>query len=151
MNQQAAFDHLSSHEQRNRLFAPTALADSHLNYYWPRNTPWKNSSKYTKRAIPPGAVKCTAAGCNMVFPSQHRLAYHIRWMHTKIEDTDIMRLFFKMVGKPSVVVPPLAPPPYAPIGYCPQHKYSDVRCATCCEFDRGDHPKQPYVYHSAMK
>lgn len=151
MNQQAAFDHLSAHEQRNRLFAPTALADSHLNYYWPRGAPWREAQKYTKRAIPPGAVKCTAPGCHMVFPSQHRLAYHMRWMHPSTKETDVMKLFFKVVGKPSAVVPPLEPPNYAPIEYCTSHKYIDERCSTCREFDRSDHPKQPYVFHSAMK
>ena len=34
-NETAAFDHLSCHEQKKKLFAPTPLPDSHMSHYWP--------------------------------------------------------------------------------------------------------------------
>ena len=66
-----AFKHIPIHEQRMRLKAPTALADSHLSAYWPSGMPWLVDHKFTAKALPPGSYVCSADGCNKVGYTLH--------------------------------------------------------------------------------
>lgn len=79
-SQEAAFQHLSSHEQKNRLYAPTPLVDSHIQFYWPADVPWK-VSKFKERRVLPGSVVCPFDKCNHISTSKELLRSHIRSHH----------------------------------------------------------------------
>jgi len=93
----AAFKHLPFHEQRNRLAAPTPLADSHLTFYWPKQVPWNFQKRFTKRALPPGSVACTFDGCTMVFPTISMMEQHLRNQHSTTGPSHLSRGNTKLI------------------------------------------------------
>mmetsp|Transcript_16109 Transcript_16109/g.24282 ORF Transcript_16109/g.24282 Transcript_16109/m.24282 type:complete len:1767 (-) Transcript_16109:119-5419(-) len=147
----AAFDHLRTHEQKRKLYAPSALADSHLNYYWPKDNLWRDNPKYTKRVIPPGAIKCTFKGCQEVFISRHRLEYHMKWVHNTESRSMTLQSFFKFIGK-STATPPYPPPDYAPADFCSKHLKLDKKCPMCVSITEDDgKPKQPMYFYDSVR
>lgn len=145
----AAFRHLPVHEQRTRLFAPTPLQDSHLAFYWPTGVPWLENEKYAERAIPPGALPCTAPGCKEVFPNQMHLDAHLRLIHRIVSNSSLSHGYFRMIGDPKYV-PPDRPPEYVPLRWCPLHSLPLGSCTTCVEIDASKGPKQPFRFHRGV-
>lgn len=150
-SRQAAFEHLKIHEQRKRLFASTPQSDSHLNFYWPKDAPWKSSAEYTKRCLPPGTICCPEKGCQEVFMSHHRLAYHIRHVHRETAKVSILQSFFTFSGD-SRGTPPLPAPSYAPVDFCVLHLNLTHHCKHCLEYINSDRvPKQPFLFYDLVK
>lgn len=143
----AAFGHLKVHTQKKRLFAPTPLSDSHLNFYWPVDAPWK-SEDYNKRLLPPGSVPCTYAGCQEVFLSHHRLNYHIRWVHLSKKNTlSADQIFFEFHGE-YTCTPPMPAPIYGSVDFCTLHLHLNSNCEDCNRFDKLEYyPKQPFQFY----
>ena len=146
----AAFQHLKTHEQRNRLYAPSPLADSHMNFYWPRDNSWRDDPKYTRRAIPPGAIQCSVKGCQDVFLSYHRLEYHMKLVHNQESRSSIMQSFFKFIGK-NTPTPPYPPPPYAPAVFCSSHLKLEKKCPHCSGILTLDVPHQPMNFYDSVR
>ena len=90
-SQEAAFEHLHSHEQKIRFFSSTPLQDSHLSSFWPAGASWVESKEYNKRTLPPGAIPCTVNGCLHVFSSKSRLEFHLNSMHRQVGMASILR------------------------------------------------------------
>jgi hypothetical protein len=146
----AAFAHLKTHEQKRRMYANTPLSDSHLNFYWPNDVPWR-SEEYTMRQLPPGSIPCTEKGCQEVFMSRHRLQYHLRWVHKSTAKLSASQLFFSFSGD-FIAVPPSPPPIYAPIDFCTLHLNLNPNCDECLKFlSNGSLPKQPYKFYDMLQ
>ena len=146
----AAFEHLKFHEQKNRLSAPTPLADSHMQAYWPEGNTWRDSAEYTKRAIPPGSIVCRQPNCTEIFSNKNRLEYHMRWVHNMgvVVDTSLQS-FYSFIGK-NTPTPPNPPPSYAPLTYCSMHLTLDHKCPKCITITNSDEPKQPIFFFDTI-
>eukprot|EP01038_Epipyxis_sp_PR26KG_P015867 gene15867-21511_t len=148
----ACFAHLPVHEQRTRLYAPTPLPDSHLSSYWPTEVPWLTMKKFTKRAIPPGSIKCTQPNCMDVFSSKLKLENHLRIVHKIAGPSSISQGYFNVINL-IYAIPPTRPPvsyQFIPIAYCQLHIQPLNKCQTCMEVDASDHPKPPLRYFEKM-
>lgn len=146
----AAFDHLKIHEQRRRLYAPSPMADSHMNFYWPRDNSWRDDPKYTHRVVPPGSIKCKEKGCMEVFMSQHRLEYHMKLVHKQESKSFLLQSFFKFQGK-NTATPPYPTPPYAPADFCSNHLKLEKKCPKCSVLMTKDIPKQPMNFYDSVR
>ena len=145
-----AFSHLKYHEQKNRLYAPTPLADSHMNAYWPDGNTWRDSVEFEKRALPPGSVVCTESNCKEVFSSKKRLEYHLRWVHNVGVTVDLsLQSFYSFIGQ-NVPTPPNPPPQYAPVTYCSMHLTLDRHCSKCEGITNSEDPKQPLFFFESV-
>ena len=140
----AAFYHLPSHEQKTRLYAPTPLADAHLNYYWPNESPWLSNDKYTDRVIPPGSIPCPVQRCHLVCENQSQLYNHLRNIHRIVDSSSIDLPYFEMLGQ-AINIPPHRPPHYLPLHFCPIHTLPYGSCSICIDIDaKKEGPKPPY-------
>ena len=140
----AAFFHLPSHEQKARLYAPTPLADAHLNYYWPKESPWLSNDKYTDRVIPPGSIPCPVQGCHLVCENQSQLYNHLRNIHRIVDSSSVDLPYFEMLGQ-AMNIPPYRPPHYLPLHFCPIHTLPYGSCSICVAIDaKKEGPKPPY-------
>ena len=146
----AAFQHIPKHEQRQRLYAPTPLPDSHLNYYWPKGVPWLDAPQFKARQVPPGSLACPHAHCTEAFPTQNRLDAHIRIFHkggeTRANDKGSHMEFLGSC----VLVPPFDPPTAAPVLFCQFHSKPAGKCPTCMEIDAIPGPKCPYKFYESL-
>jgi len=151
-SKESAFAHLPFHEQRNRLAAPTPLADSHLTFYWPKQVPWNFDKKFTKRAIPPGSIPCTHEGCSMVFPTTSMMEQHLKNQHSTNGPSHLSRGYFNFEGN-CVNVPPNPPPLInaVPLKYCPNHINPSGKCSLCLAIEplRGI-PKFPFRFYTKI-
>lgn len=146
----AAFEHLKTHEQRRRFFAPTPLSDCHLSAYWPEGNTWRDTAEYMRRAIPPGAIVCTQPKCQEVFSNKNRLQYHLRWVHNVgVSQDDSLQNFYSFLGA-SVPTPPNPPPSHAPLYYCSMHLTLDRKCPKCMTIANSDEPKQPIHFFDSV-
>lgn len=145
----ACFSHLPVHEQRMRLSAPTALPDSHMNYYWPRGVPWMSAPKFVEKVTPPGNLPCTVDGCSESFPTKDRLEAHLRVAHKKTGASALASGYFTMDGA-AVNVPPFEPPPGAPVMWCPNHFLAVGSCPLCVELEASKGPKPPYKFFEGI-
>lgn len=151
-SREAAFLHLPEHEQRQRLYAPTALVDSHLNFYWPEDAPWKTEKEYTKRSIPPGSLPCPYRGCHETFPNQMKLQAHVRLVHKKIDFSSVlMGYFFMSSFAHPLNVPPNKPDRHLPLKWCPEHAVPKATCHVCVEADSvAQQPKPPFKIYEGV-
>ena len=146
----AAFDHVKSHEQKKRLYAPTPLSDSHMHAYWPEGNTWRDTHDYKKRVIPPGAILCTQPNCTEIFSNKNRLEYHLRWVHNiGVIVDESLRDFYTFIGQ-NIPTPPNLPPTYAPVTYCSMHLTLDKKCPKCITIANGDDPKQPLFFYDTL-
>ena len=90
-SQDAAFEHLHTHEQKLRFFASTPLQDSLLSSFWPQGASWVDSKEYSRRVLPPGAIPCSVKGCVQVFSSKQRLEFHLNTMHRQVGMASVLR------------------------------------------------------------
>ncbi len=139
------------HEQRTRLYAPTPLPDSHLNFYWPQDVPWLTSKQYSQRAIPPGSLKCTEPGCFEAFTSQAKLTTHLRLSHLKVSDSSLSLGYFQFGGEGVCVPPNLPAPENIPLHYCPLHTLPLGKCPVCMEVESGEGPKPPFKFFPSLE
>lgn len=147
----AAFQHLKTHEQRRRLYAPTPLSDSHMHPYWPEGNPWKDAGEYKMRALPPGAVVCRQPHCQEIFSNKSRLEYHLRWVHNigaAVVD-DSLQNYYTFIGQ-NTPTPPNLPPVYAPLTYCSMHLTLDRKCSKCITITNSADPKQPIFFYDSL-
>jgi hypothetical protein len=145
----AAFRHLPIHEQKIRLFAPTALADSHLNVYWPKNPPWQKEAQFRDTVQPAGNCPCTWPGCGLSFANKDRLANHIRLAHGHLDENSSDQTYYKMLGN-VLSVPPYDSPPDIPARYCKFHMQASGNCLLCIELEKAKGPKPPYRFYPEM-
>lgn len=147
----AVFSHLTVHEQRTRLYAPTPLADSFLNSYWPADVPWLTAEKFTTRVIPPGSLTCTVSGCEVVFSNLSNLEAHLRLTHKKIDESSLSLGYFKLDGN-YISVPPYNPPPHCiPLKWCTMHVHLSSKCPSCSEIEKiANIPKQPFKIYDSI-
>jgi hypothetical protein len=151
-SREAAFQHLSTHEQRRKLQIPTPLSDSHLNYYWPKDNLWKDSKDYKKRSLPPGSILCSVSGCQEVFASYHRLEYHLKRIHKIEPKSQLLRSFYKFLGRHSRATPPYPPPDYSPAIFCSTHLKLNEACPRCISIlENPEIPKQPLYFYDRVK
>jgi hypothetical protein len=150
----AAFQHLTTHEQKRKLQIPTPLSDSHLNYYWPKDNIWKDSKEYQKRTLPPGSILCTVSGCQEVFVSYHRLEYHLKRIHKLESQSHLLKSFYKFLGRHSRVTPPYPPPDslVVPTIFCSKHLKLTESCSFCSQIIQAvDLPKQPLYFYDRVE
>ena len=126
----AAFKHISVHELRTRLSAPTPIPDSFMNFYWPKGVPWLEQKKFTNPSIPPGSIECPVEGCSLVFPNKARLESHLKIVHKK--KTAGSFFDFTIAGD-FIKVPPYPNPTKAPLLYCSNHVTALAKCALCMQ------------------
>lgn len=150
-SREAAFQHLTTHEQKRKLQIPTPLSDSHLNYYWPKDNLWRDSKEYQKRTLPPGSIVCTVPGCKDVFASYHRLEYHLKRIHHIETKSQLLRSFYKFLGRHSRMTPPYPPPENLPTIFCSNHLKLNESCSNCLKILNSDIPKQPLYYYDRIK
>ena len=147
----AAFRHLPEHEQRTRLYAPTPLSDSHLNFYWPRAPPWLDAPRFSERTIPPGSLPCPIAGCAEVFATRARLDAHLKAVHMKMDPSTLALGYFNLVGQPTYL-PPGPVPDYLRccLRWCPLHALPLGKCPVCVEIEALNIPKPPFKLFDAV-
>ena len=147
----AAFRHLPVHEQRTRLFAPTALPDSHLHFYWPAAPPWEKEKQFTEIKQPTGNIVCSEEGCGKSFANQDKLNNHIRLEHGKIEIATIESGWFKTCGE-ALCVPPFKPPKAVAfaVDYCVNHLQPNGTCVKCVQMELQGGPKPPYRFYEGV-
>ena len=144
----AAFKHLPSHEQKVRLYAPTALPDSHLNFYWPKDSPWQRHEQFTEIVQPVGNCICTIAGCGRSFANKEKLENHIRLQHNILPSNSVANSYYDLQGQP-LCVPPFPPPASCAfaVQYCTIHLNPSGGCMKCIALEKGSGPKPPFRFY----
>eukprot|EP00605_Chrysophyceae_sp_TOSAG23-4_P001573 GSChrysophyteH1.ASY1.ANO1.1726.1 assembled CDS len=144
----AAFRHLPVHEQRVRLYAPTALPDSHMQFYWPRAPPWNRHEMYREEVQPVGNSKCEWPGCNKSFATQEKLDNHMRMVHGFVHPSSVTdNKHYQLMGT-ALCVPPFKPPEQVKfaVNYCEIHLNPNGGCMKCINIELLDGPKPPYRF-----
>merc|ERR1711991_940201 len=97
---------------------PTALPDSHLNFYWPKGAPWHKDAQFHELITPPGNYTCPEEDCGMSFASKQKLEKHIARAHNKqpIDGVEFPITWFKPQGE-ALCVPPYDAPLDIPIKF----------------------------------
>jgi len=147
----AAFKHLPSHEQKVRLFAPTALPDSHLNYYWPVNPPWQKNEQFIEPIQPVGNCKCVVEGCGRSFANKEKLENHVKLQHNVLPSNSFANPYYEMQGEP-ICVPPFKPPDSCAfaVQYCSIHLNPSGGCMKCIQLELGKGPKPPFRFFEGV-
>jgi hypothetical protein len=148
----AAFKHLPIHEQRTRLYAPTALPDSHLNFYWPANPPWEKHEQFTETRQPVGNCKCKHPGCNKSFANQEKLENHKRLVHNAVPASSTEHGHYMLQGV-AICVPPFKPPENVAfsVQYCDVHLNPYGGCMKCIELEKRKGPKPPFRFYEGIR